>query len=46
MAERSEVGGIVMYKHNKSMVSNAKALRKNMTKEERHLCMIFSVVIL
>ena len=26
-----------MYKHNKSMVSNAKALRKNMTKEERHL---------
>ncbi len=24
-------------KHNKSLVSNAKALRKNMTKEERHL---------
>ena len=37
VAERSEVGGIIMYKHNKSMVSNAKALRKNMTKEERHL---------
>ena len=26
-----------MYKHNKSMVTNAKALRKNMTMEERHL---------
>ena len=25
------------YKHNKSLVSNAKTLRKNMTKEERHL---------
>ena len=25
------------YKHNKSLVSNAKSLRKNMTKEERHL---------
>jgi len=25
------------YKHNKSLVSNAKALRNNMTKEERHL---------
>ena len=25
------------YKHNKSHVSNAKNLRKNMTKEERHL---------
>ena len=25
------------YKHNKSIVANAKALRKNMTKEERHL---------
>ena len=25
------------YKHNKSLVSNAKNLRKNMTKEERHL---------
>ena len=25
------------YKHNKSLVSNARALRKNMTKEERHL---------
>ena len=31
-------GGIVILrKHNKSLVSNAKALRKNMTKEERHL---------
>ena len=37
VAERSEVGGIVMYKHNKSMVTNAKVLRKNMTMEERHL---------
>ena len=26
-----------MYKHNKSMVSNAKVLRKNITMEERHL---------
>ena len=25
------------YKHNKSLVSNAKNLRKNMTKEDRHL---------
>ena len=25
------------YKHNKSLISNAKNLRKNMTKEERHL---------
>ena len=25
------------YKHNKSLVSNARQLRKNMTKEERHL---------
>ena len=25
------------YKHNKSLVSNAKELRNNMTKEERHL---------
>ena len=25
------------YKHNKTLVSNARALRKNMTKEERHL---------
>ena len=25
------------YKHNKSLVSNARDLRKNMTKEERHL---------
>ena len=25
------------YNHNKKLVSNAKALRKNMTKEERHL---------
>ena len=25
------------YKHNKSLVNNAKSLRKNMTKEERHL---------
>ena len=25
------------YKHNKSLVSNARTLRKNMTKEERHL---------
>ena len=25
------------YKHNKSLVSNARNLRKNMTKEERHL---------
>ena len=25
------------YKHNKNMVANAKSLRKNMTKEERHL---------
>ena len=32
-------GGIVKmdYKHNKSLVANAKRLRKNMTKEERHL---------
>ena len=33
-------GGIVMelkYKHNKNIVSNAKELRKNMTKEERHM---------
>ena len=33
-------GGIVMelkYKHNKNIVSNAKELRKNLTKEERHL---------
>ena len=33
-------GGFVMelkYKHNKNIVSNAKELRKNMTKEERHL---------
>jgi len=27
----------VDYKHNKSLVSNARNLRKNMTKEERHL---------
>ncbi len=25
------------YKHNKSLVNNAKSLRRNMTKEERHL---------
>ena len=25
------------YKHNKAIVTNAKSLRKNMTKEERHL---------
>ncbi len=25
------------YKHNKKLVNNAKSLRKNMTKEERHL---------
>ena len=25
------------YKHNKNLVANAKSLRKNMTKEERHL---------
>ena len=25
------------YKHNKSLVKNARSLRKNMTKEERHL---------
>ena len=25
------------YKHNKTLVSNARELRKNMTKEERHL---------
>ena len=25
------------YKHNKTLVSNARTLRKNMTKEERHL---------
>ena len=25
------------YKHNKALVSNARTLRKNMTKEERHL---------
>ena len=25
------------YKHNKALVPNAKSLRKNMTKEERHL---------
>ena len=37
VAERSEVGGIVLYKHNKGMVSNARTLRKHMTKEERHL---------
>ena len=31
-------GGIAMqYKHNKKLVSNAKQLRKEMTKEERHL---------
>ena len=31
-------GGIAMqYKHNKNLVSNAKQLRKEMTKEERHL---------
>ena len=27
----------MQYKHNKTIVANAKALRKNMTKEERHL---------
>ena len=27
----------MLHKHNKSLVSNARALRKNMTKEERHL---------
>ena len=37
VAERSEVGGIVLYKHNKDMVSYARTLRKNMTKEEKHL---------
>ena len=31
-------GGIAMqYKHNKNLVSNAKQLRKEMTKEERRL---------
>ena len=25
------------YKHNKSLTSNARVLRKNMTKEERHI---------
>ncbi len=38
MAERSEVGGIYTErKHNKSLTGNARALRKNMSKEERHL---------
>ena len=27
----------MVYKHNKALVTNAKNLRKNMTKEERHL---------
>ena len=34
------------YNHNKKLVSNAKALRKNMTKEERHLwydyCLLYT----
>lgn len=29
--------GIPMHKHNPALTENAKALRKNMTKEERHL---------
>ncbi len=38
MAERSEVGGIYTErKHNKTLTDNAQTLRKNMTKEERHL---------
>ena len=37
VAERSEVGGIVLYKHDKDTVAKAKALRKEMTREERHL---------
>ena len=37
MAERSEVGGIVLFKHNKNTVAKAKALRREMTREERHL---------
>ena len=35
---KSKPGGIVMqYKHNKQLVSLAKQLRKEMTKEERHI---------
>jgi len=30
-------GGVVLYKHDKNTVAKAKALRKSMTKEERHL---------
>ena len=38
VARRSRDGGIVMQpKHNKQLVSLAKQLRKEMTKEERHL---------
>ena len=38
MARRSRDGGIVMQsKHNKQLVPFAKQLRKEMTKEERHL---------
>ena len=38
VARRSRDGGIVMQrKHNQAIVGAAKELRKNMTKEERHL---------
>ena len=38
MSQQSRDGGIVMQKkHNKQLVPLAKHLRKNMTKEERHL---------
>ena len=38
VAKRSFDGGILMkYNHNKSLVNVGKMLRKNMTKEERHL---------
>ena len=38
MAKRSFDGGIkVKYNHNKSLVNVGRMLRKNMTKEERHL---------
>ncbi len=38
VAKRSEAGGIDMdYKHNPALVPFAKKLRKEMTKEERHL---------
>ena len=38
MARRSRDGGIArQYKHNKQLVAYAKQLRREMTKEERHL---------